>query len=425
MAEIKEAKLSDLVFDDKNFNKHTEYGMSLIEKSIRNNGAGRSILIDKNNRIIAGNGVTEVAGQIGLDDVQIVESDGSKIIAVKRTDIDLDSKQGREMALADNATGAADLQWDAEELQKAMDEFAITPQDWGVFTNNDGSAFFGGERNGERNDEYNEFEEKFKPKLTTDDCYTPPEVYDEVVKYVRNIVGDDPEFVRPFYPGGNYQTFNYPKDCVVVDNPPFSIYAEIVRWYLAHDIKFFLFCPTLTQIVSNADVNYCVTSASVIYENGANVRTSFTTNLLGDIAFMTTPKLKADIELANKQDAPELPQYNYPNNVVTTALLSKISKGDFKVLKDECQEINNLDALKDKKKSLYGKGWLLNDKKAKEKNEEQERVKQKAAEDALLKANERSIMIENGKITLALSDREKEIIKRLNAIGEQEDEFSQ
>jgi len=132
MAEIKEAKISDLVFDDKNFNKHTEYGMSLIEKSIRNNGAGRSILIDKNNRIIAGNGVTEIAGQIGLDDVQIVESDGTKIIAVKRTDIDLDSKQGREMALADNATGAADLQWDAEELQKAMDEFAITPQDWGV-----------------------------------------------------------------------------------------------------------------------------------------------------------------------------------------------------------------------------------------------------------------------------------------------------
>ena len=133
MAEkLKQAKVSDLTFDDKNFNKHTEYGMSLIEKSLRNNGAGRSILIDKNNRIIAGNGVVETAVQIGLDDVQIVESDGTKIIAVKRTDIDLDSKQGREMALADNATGAADLQWDAEELQKAMDEFAITPQDWGV-----------------------------------------------------------------------------------------------------------------------------------------------------------------------------------------------------------------------------------------------------------------------------------------------------
>lgn len=133
MAEIKEAKISDLVFDDKNFNKHTEYGMSLIEKSIRNNGAGRSILIDKNNRIIAGNGVTEIAGQIGIDDVQIVETDGTKIIAVKRTDIDLDSKQGREMALADNATGAADLQWDAEELQKAVEAFGFEPEKWGVF----------------------------------------------------------------------------------------------------------------------------------------------------------------------------------------------------------------------------------------------------------------------------------------------------
>lgn len=132
MAEIKEAKISDLVFDDKNFNKHTEYGMSLIEKSIRNNGAGRSILIDKNNRIIAGNGVTEIAGQIGLEDVQIVESDGTKIIAVKRTDIDLDSKQGREMALADNATGAADLQWDAETIAEVEDEFDIDAGDWGV-----------------------------------------------------------------------------------------------------------------------------------------------------------------------------------------------------------------------------------------------------------------------------------------------------
>ena len=124
--------MSDLVFDDKNFNKHTEYGMSLIEKSIRNNGAGRSILIDKNNRIIAGNGVTEIAGQIGLDDVQIVESDGTKIIAVKRTDIDLDSKQGREMALADNATGAADLQWDAETIAEIESEFDIDAGEWGV-----------------------------------------------------------------------------------------------------------------------------------------------------------------------------------------------------------------------------------------------------------------------------------------------------
>lgn len=129
----KKAKISDLVFDDKNFNKHTEFGMALIEKSLRNNGAGRSILIDKNNRIIGGNGVVEAAGQIGLEDVQIVETDGTKIIAVKRTDIDLDSKQGREMAIADNATGAADLAWDTEAIADISAEFDIDVSSWGVF----------------------------------------------------------------------------------------------------------------------------------------------------------------------------------------------------------------------------------------------------------------------------------------------------
>lgn len=132
MAKEKQTTIEDLTFDDKNFNRHTEFGLSLVEKSLRNNGAGRSILIDKNNRIIGGNGVVEVAGQIGMNKVRIVESDGTEIIAVKRTDIDLDSKQGREMALADNATASADLQWDFENLQEAIDEFGLETKDWGV-----------------------------------------------------------------------------------------------------------------------------------------------------------------------------------------------------------------------------------------------------------------------------------------------------
>ena len=90
------SNIGDLKFDDKNFNKHTEYGMSLLEKSLRQNGAGRSILIDKDNNIIAGNGIIEAAGNIGLEDLQIVETDGTKIVAVKRTDIALDSEEGWE-----------------------------------------------------------------------------------------------------------------------------------------------------------------------------------------------------------------------------------------------------------------------------------------------------------------------------------------
>lgn len=122
--------ISDLRFDDKNMNAHTEYGMSLLEKSLRENGAGRSILIDKDNNIIAGNGIIEAAGNIGLEDLQIVETDGTKIVAVKRTDIALDSEQGRTMALADNATASADLEWDKSNIEEVSEQFGIDPGDW-------------------------------------------------------------------------------------------------------------------------------------------------------------------------------------------------------------------------------------------------------------------------------------------------------
>lgn len=124
------AKIDELKFDDKNFNKHTEYGMSLISKSLQELGAGRSILIDKDNNIIAGNGIVEAAGQVGLENVKIVETDGSEIIAVKRTDMALDSEKGREMALADNATASADLEWDEDMLSEFFDDEDL--EKWGV-----------------------------------------------------------------------------------------------------------------------------------------------------------------------------------------------------------------------------------------------------------------------------------------------------
>lgn len=126
------SNIKDLKFDDKNFNKHTEYGMSLLEKSLRENGAGRSILIDKDNNIIAGNGIIEAAGQAGLEKVKIVETTGDEIIAVKRTDLKLDSKKGREMALADNATAAVDLEWNEGILAAETDKYGIDTDDWGV-----------------------------------------------------------------------------------------------------------------------------------------------------------------------------------------------------------------------------------------------------------------------------------------------------
>lgn len=120
-------KAKDLIHDDKNFNKGSEVGAELIKKSFSKFGAGRSILLDKNNRIIAGNKSVEFSG---IDDVQIVESDGTKLIAVKRTDIDLDTPLGREMALADNASAKANIVFDAELIEAEVGEAVCV--EWGI-----------------------------------------------------------------------------------------------------------------------------------------------------------------------------------------------------------------------------------------------------------------------------------------------------
>ncbi len=120
-------KSTELIADDKNFNKGSENGAEMIRKSFQKFGSGRSILIDKNNRIIAGNKSVEYSG---IDDVLIVESDGTQLIAVKRTDIDLDSPQGREMALADNASAKANIVFDAELIEAELGEAVC--EEWGI-----------------------------------------------------------------------------------------------------------------------------------------------------------------------------------------------------------------------------------------------------------------------------------------------------
>lgn len=132
MDKIKKAKLKDLIQDDRNLNKGTERGQQLIEKSLRELGAGRSLLLDKNNRIIAGNKTHKNAEALGMEDVIIVETDGTKLVAVKRTDIDLDSQKGRKMAMADNVTTQVDLAWDTDELDAVAEDFDINPEEWGV-----------------------------------------------------------------------------------------------------------------------------------------------------------------------------------------------------------------------------------------------------------------------------------------------------
>ena len=110
------AKLADLRLDAGNANKGTERGRYALEASLRQYGAGRSILLDKHGHIVAGNKTAEIAGDIGIDDVIIVQTDGKQLVAVQRTDLDIDSPEGRGLAYADNRVGQLDLSFDAEQM---------------------------------------------------------------------------------------------------------------------------------------------------------------------------------------------------------------------------------------------------------------------------------------------------------------------
>lgn len=250
------------------------------------------------------------------------------------------------------------------------------------------------------NKEYEAFVEKFKPKLTTDDCYTPDAVYEAVKGWATKEYGlADRKIVRPFWPGGDYEQYEYPEGCVVIDNPPFSILSKIKTFYSERKIDYFLFAPHLTLFSSGGKCGerYIVANATVIYENGAKVNTSFVTSL--DTSFIrTAPELKRAVEMASKEAAREKtkkpPKYKYPYTVISSALLGKVSGVDFAIGKQECAFIRTLDAQKNVGKAIYGAGFLISEGKA----AELRAAELRAAEEA---------------IEWGLSEREQEIINQL------------
>ena len=220
--------------------------------------------------------------------------------------------------------------------------------------------------------DYEGFVDKFKNKKTTDDCYTPQPIYDAILEWCRreyDIPAAAP-ILRPFKPGGDYQCTEYPEGCYVVDNPPFSILSEIRRWYLARGIKYFLFAPALTIFSSKIDDCAICTAAAIVYANGAEVHTSFVTNLAGDYVAMSAPSLRHTIDDAVEAlaatEKKELPRYEYPDNVVTASMLNELSKRDEVVRIDRraSARIARLDAQVPIKKTIFGSGFLVGNAKA-------------------------------------------------------------
>ena len=115
--EDKVIDIQELAQDRHNFNRGSEEGQQLMERSFKELGAGRSILLDRNGNIIAGNKSQKAAIAAGIKRVRVVETTGDELVAVKRTDVDIDSAEGRKMAYLDNLTTQVNLTWDETELQ--------------------------------------------------------------------------------------------------------------------------------------------------------------------------------------------------------------------------------------------------------------------------------------------------------------------
>jgi DNA modification methylase len=114
---IRNFPISELILDEHNANKGTKRGRKLLEQSLGKYGAGRSVLVDRNNRVIAGNKTIEAARAAGMKSISVIETDGSSLVAVQRGDLDLKrDKKARELAIADNRVGEIDLDWNAEVL---------------------------------------------------------------------------------------------------------------------------------------------------------------------------------------------------------------------------------------------------------------------------------------------------------------------
>lgn len=227
---------------------------------------------------------------------------------------------------------------------------------------------------------------------------TPPRVYDAIAGYVSDRWRLDRElFIRPFYPGGDFENAGYPPGCCVVDNPPFSILSQIVRFYLERSIPFFLFAPHLTLLgLLRHDVNLIACKCDITYDNGAVVPTSFVTSLPAP-ALSNAPELSRMVDLAQgKGIAKEMPPRRvYPDELLMVTMLDKLTMNgvEFQLERSEFQRVPTLDCMP-KTKGLFGSGLLL-------------------GHDAARRLQAARAEVARAEVHIPLSDRERAIVDGL------------
>lgn len=372
---IESKLLADIVPYAKNAKKHDNRQINNVAESIKQYGFVQPIVIDRDGVIVIGHCRALAAKKLGMKEVPCVCVD------------DLTPEQVNALRLVDNKSAEDGASWDFDMLAEELPELDLSSFDFDWdFQYTDETELTNEEREqefrermerGELSDddeEYQEFLKKFEAKKTTDDCYTPDNIYNAVRDWAaeKYEIGNA-AIVRPFYPGGDYKSEKYPSGCVVIDNPPFSIISEICEWYTSKRINFFLFAPTLTLLgIMRGSANYVVCGCGVVYENGASVNTSFVTNMGGN-KIVAAADLREILDNENKKNLKklhrELPKYSYPDEVLTATMLCYIAAHgvSLEISERDVHFIRALDAQKASGKGLFGSGFLLSEKAAAEK----------------------------------------------------------
>lgn len=102
-------------FDRRNYRRHSDENKRIIRESLQRCGAGRSVVVDKDGELIAGNGVYEQAQALGLK-TRVIETDGTELVVVKRTDLATEDERRKQLALADNAASDK-VDWNTDLLR--------------------------------------------------------------------------------------------------------------------------------------------------------------------------------------------------------------------------------------------------------------------------------------------------------------------
>ena len=372
---VKNIPIGEIVPYSKNAKKHDKRQIDNVAESIRQYGFVQPVVIDRDGVIVIGHCRVLAAKKLGMEAVPCVCVD------------DLTPEQVNALRIVDNKSAEDGSVWDFDMLSMELPEIDLSAFDFDWdFQDTDETELTNEEREqefkermerGELSDddeEYQEFLKKFEAKKTTDDCYTPDNIYDAVRDWAaKKYEIGNAAIVRPFYPGGDYKSEKYPSGCVVIDNPPFSIISEICEWYTRKGINFFLFAPTLTLLgIMRGSANYVACGCGVVYENGASVNTSFVTNMGGN-KIVAAADLREILDDENKKNLKklhrELPKYSYPDEVLTATMLCYMAAHgvSLEISERDAHFIRALDAQKASGKGLFGSGFLLSEKAAAEK----------------------------------------------------------